>query len=137
MSSNPKAISETVARLRRRSPRVPVRISVHLVIDREPPVPAMTADISRQGGLLLSPIAVRPNKEFWIQNQNNLHWAKVRVVSVHSNGLVGHYALGVEFVGDGLSCWADTYDELLKPSSARNPHRVPTELPAGLSPARE
>ena len=136
MSLSRKALEEPVSRLRRRSPRVPVRISVHLVIDNEPPVPAMTADISRQGGMILSPVAVRPNKDFWIQNQNNRHWAKVRVLSVVSNGLLGNYALGVEFVGDGQSCWGDTYEELLKPTSARIDKRVPTELPAGLAPAR-
>jgi PilZ domain len=137
MSSKGNTIRKQAAsRLLRRSPRVPVRISVHLVIDNEAPVPAMTADISRQGGMILSPVEVRPNKQLWIQNQLNHHWAKVRVVSVHSNGLVGDYALAVEFDGDGQSCWAETYEELLKPSGVRNEKRMPAELPAGLAPRR-
>lgn len=136
MSPSRKALEEPVSRLRRRSPRVPVRIAVHLVIDNEPPVSAMTADISRQGGMILSPVAVRANKEIWIQNQNNFHWAKVRVLSVFSNGLLGNYALGIEFAGDGQSCWGDTYEELLKPTAERNEKRIPTELPAGLEPTR-
>lgn len=132
MTANGTIRPHIPARLLRRSPRVPVRLSMHLLIDNEH-IPAMTADISRHGGLILSPRAVRPNAQFWIQNQHNKHWAKVRVVSVQSNGLAGQYALGIEIAGDGQSCWAETYEELLKPSSARNVKRIPSELPAGLT----
>lgn len=131
MSSNVRDSYRITSPLQRRSRRVLTRIPVQLAIDSEPPVPAFTADISREGGLILSPIAVRPHKIIWVQNQHTQRWGKARVVRVYSPGLLNYYEIGIEFVGEGTSCWQEAYEELLTPSSARKKRTPVAQSPAG------
>jgi hypothetical protein len=94
-----------------RSGRVLARVPLRLAIGHEPPVPATTADISRHGCLILSPIRVRPATVIWIQNDRTRAWAQVDVMGASERNFDGAYEIGVEFVDDVQDFWGADYDE--------------------------
>jgi hypothetical protein len=96
----------------RRSRRVLARIPVNLAINSDALVLATTVDINKHGGLILSPVAVRAKTVLWIQNQRSKMWAQAIVTRLHAESL-GAYELGVAFVDDTISCWAEEYDKAI------------------------
>jgi PilZ domain len=92
---------------RRRSARVPVRLPVNLAVGCDPPVPAMTADISPHGALLLSFIPVPVSTVIWLQNARTKVWVRARVAWHARRRHLGPHQLGIELLRVAPHLWAD------------------------------
>jgi PilZ domain-containing protein len=95
---------------KRRSPRFPHRLPVDVALGEDPPVPAITGDISRHGALILSSIAVPVDTILWVRNAQTNVWARARVVWNATHPQMGPYHIGVELLGDAPHVWADEHD---------------------------
>jgi hypothetical protein len=91
----------------RRRPRVPVRLPVNLAVGCDPPVPAMTADISPHGALILSFIPVPVSTVIWLQNARTKVWVRARVAWHARRRHFGPHQLGIELLGVAPQLWAD------------------------------
>jgi hypothetical protein len=91
----------------RRNPRFPVRVPINIAVGYDPPVPAVTGDISRDGALILSAIPVPVNSVVWVQNARTRVWAQARVVWSAPQSDMGRHHIGVELIGDAPHVWAE------------------------------
>jgi PilZ domain len=91
----------------RRSPRFPIRVPINIAVGYDPPVPAVTGDISRDGALILSAIPVPVSSIIWVQNARTKVWAQARVVWNATHADMGRHHIGVELLGDAPHVWAE------------------------------
>ena len=102
---------ETPEDNQRRSPRISARIPLYLAFGHGKAVAATTISINRHGGLILSPVEVRPQRPIWIQNRLRRGWVKANVVRVQPQDLKGGFYIAVEFAGEADTCWSEEYEK--------------------------
>ena len=91
----------------RRSQRFPARVPINIAVGYDPPVPAVTGDISRDGALILSAIPIPVSSIIWVQNARTKVWAQARVVWKATQSDMGRHHIGVELIGDAPHVWAE------------------------------
>jgi hypothetical protein len=91
----------------RRRPRVAGRLPVNLAVGCDAPVPAITADVSPHGALILSFIPVTVGTVIWLQNARTKVWVRARVVWHARRRHLGPHQLGIELLGTAPNLWAE------------------------------